>query len=248
MVEKQTAQHHQAALKWVLATWDQTLGLSELQHRRLERLLAQETRPPKRFGEEDYFGMLLQLSRLPEGKFKRDLEGGAMGEVTPQLAEARRREPMLERDGYVPENKVVRAPRRSIRPMKSRNESKDKTAMSERTWARNKQGLQGSAPAGFRLIGVASGAIALFATALAAILVVPAQAQMPAPRFGEVVPRDVREMYDRGLQYLAATQGEKVTGQAAAVRIRGCRKRARDDRDGTHGVPGQRRRSQFRAL
>jgi hypothetical protein len=34
------------------------------------------------------------------------------------------------------------------------------------------------------------------------------QAQMPAPRFGEVVPRDVREMYDRGLQYLATTQGE----------------------------------------
>ena len=32
---------------------------------------------------------------------------------------------------------------------------------------------------------------------------------MPAPRFGEVVPRDVREMYDRGLQYLATTQGEK---------------------------------------
>ena len=25
---------------------------------------------------------------------------------------------------------------------------------------------------------------------------------------GEVVPRDVREMYDRGLQYLAATQTE----------------------------------------
>jgi hypothetical protein len=35
-----------------------------------------------------------------------------------------------------------------------------------------------------------------------------ARAQPPAPRFGEVVPRDVREMYDRGLQYLAATQGE----------------------------------------
>ena len=37
----------------------------------------------------------------------------------------------------------------------------------------------------------------------------PALAQLPTPRFGEVVPRDVREMYDRGLQYLATTQGEK---------------------------------------
>jgi hypothetical protein len=33
--------------------------------------------------------------------------------------------------------------------------------------------------------------------------------QVPGTRFGEVVPRDVREMYDRGLQYLAAKQTEK---------------------------------------
>jgi hypothetical protein len=36
-----------------------------------------------------------------------------------------------------------------------------------------------------------------------------ATAQPPVERFGEVVPRDVREMYDRGLQYLASTQNEK---------------------------------------
>jgi hypothetical protein len=48
----------------------------------------------------------------------------------------------------------------------------------------------------------------LIATALIAIAA-PAWAQLPTPQFGEVVPRDVREMYDRGLQYLANTQGEK---------------------------------------
>jgi len=36
-----------------------------------------------------------------------------------------------------------------------------------------------------------------------------ASAQLPATRSGEVVPRDVREMYDRGLQYLAKTQTEQ---------------------------------------
>jgi hypothetical protein len=44
----------------------------------------------------------------------------------------------------------------------------------------------------------------------------PAFAQLPADRFGEVVPRDVREMYDRGLQYLAGAQtgnGEWPGGQ-----------------------------------
>jgi hypothetical protein len=35
-----------------------------------------------------------------------------------------------------------------------------------------------------------------------------AQAGLPNLSIGEVVPRDVREMYDRGLQYLAATQTE----------------------------------------
>jgi hypothetical protein len=35
-----------------------------------------------------------------------------------------------------------------------------------------------------------------------------AAAQPPSTRTGEVVPRDVREMYDRGLQYLAASQTE----------------------------------------
>jgi hypothetical protein len=37
----------------------------------------------------------------------------------------------------------------------------------------------------------------------------PAMAQAPGARFGEVVPRDVREMYERGMQYLAKTQSEQ---------------------------------------
>jgi hypothetical protein len=37
----------------------------------------------------------------------------------------------------------------------------------------------------------------------------PARAQAPTARFGEVIPRDVREMYDRGLHFLATTQSER---------------------------------------
>ena len=36
-----------------------------------------------------------------------------------------------------------------------------------------------------------------------------ARAQLPSSHSGEVVPRDVREMYDRGLQFLAASQTER---------------------------------------
>jgi hypothetical protein len=35
-----------------------------------------------------------------------------------------------------------------------------------------------------------------------------AAAQPPTPHYGEVIPRDVREMYDRGLQFLASSQSE----------------------------------------
>src|SRR6266487_3309331 len=55
-----------------------------------------------------------------------------------------------------------------------------------------------------------------------------ARAQPPNARIGEAVPRDVRELYDKGLQYLAKTQTDKgdwqgghqgpgVTGMALMV-------------------------------
>ncbi len=59
-------------------------------------------------------------------------------------------------------------------------------------------------PAGVRLAVVGCLAIAAMLGRAA-----PASAQIPTARFGEVVPRDVREMYDRGLQYLAKTQTDR---------------------------------------
>jgi hypothetical protein len=48
----------------------------------------------------------------------------------------------------------------------------------------------------------------LAALVLALVPTVDATAQVPNVHQGEVIPRDVREMYDRGLQYLASTQTE----------------------------------------
>jgi hypothetical protein len=59
---------------------------------------------------------------------------------------------------------------------------------------------EGTQPS-FRLLG---GFIAL---AIALLTPSLAYAQPASTKTGEVVPRDVREMYDRGLQYLAKTQG-----------------------------------------
>jgi hypothetical protein len=54
------------------------------------------------------------------------------------------------------------------------------------------------------------------ATLLTAVLLLAssrASAQLPQERFGEVVPRDVREMYDRGLQFLVSTQADDGSWQ-----------------------------------
>ena len=51
--------------------------------------------------------------------------------------------------------------------------------------------------------------IGLFGSSLVSLSISNAHAQLPTMRTGEVIPRDVREMYDRGLQYLATTQTEK---------------------------------------
>ena len=58
-------------------------------------------------------------------------------------------------------------------------------------------------PPGARRIGGAVLAVAL------AVPLGMARGQVPGERVGEVVPRDVREMYDRGIQYLAKSQTEQ---------------------------------------
>ncbi|MSR58159.1 MAG: squalene--hopene cyclase [Planctomycetaceae bacterium] len=50
--------------------------------------------------------------------------------------------------------------------------------------------------------------IALLAAAVALVLPRPVAAQPPDLRSGEAIPRDLREMYERGVQYLARTQTE----------------------------------------
>jgi hypothetical protein len=103
----------------VLATWDEMLGLSPHQRERLQGLLNQSTRPPRRFGAEDYFGVLWQVSQLPEPVLKPIFREDQWAKLTPQLAEARRREPMLKREGYVPDRDVVVGPSPADAPPKS---------------------------------------------------------------------------------------------------------------------------------
>jgi len=64
---------------------------------------------------------------------------------------------------------------------------------------------------GWHALSAAKGVV-VASPAVAALLIAltsTAMSQPPALRSGDVVPRDVREMYDRGLQFLVTTQSDK---------------------------------------
>jgi hypothetical protein len=98
---------YQATLKWVVANLDTTLHLSADQHGRLAVLLAAETRPPRVFGEYDYFGVLFQLSRLPESRVKPIFDPGQWAKLQVQLAAATRLAHTLEERGFLPDDGVA---------------------------------------------------------------------------------------------------------------------------------------------
>ena len=70
--------------------------------------------------------------------------------------------------------------------------------------------------------------LAAFATGPLGLVV----AQPPAVQSGEVVPRDVREIYDRGLKFLAASQSQDGTwdgGEPGPAMKQGLENAARAD-------------------
>jgi hypothetical protein len=110
------SRRHRATLDWVLGTWDHSLGLNAGQHQRLLALFEQETRPPKKFGTDDYFGLLCQVSRVPEATLKSILNDSQWTKLKPEFAQAKQMEPMLKQTGYVPEPDVAAAPRPADAP------------------------------------------------------------------------------------------------------------------------------------
>jgi hypothetical protein len=108
---------HRATIKWVVGNLDSTLQLSRAQHHQLEALLVEETQPPERFGEYDYYGVVYQMSLFPEKKIRRILEDEQWVKLARQFAEASRLGPTLREGGFLPAGGVARtAPARGHRP------------------------------------------------------------------------------------------------------------------------------------
>jgi hypothetical protein len=98
---------HRATIRWVVATFDTVLELNAVQHGQLETLLVEQTRPPRYFGEYDYYGVLFQASKLPETRFKSILSDRQWAKLSMHIAESKRLLPTLKAHGFVPDDDVA---------------------------------------------------------------------------------------------------------------------------------------------
>ena len=100
---------HKATIRWAIGSLETWLQLSHEQHEKLEGLLSARTRPPRKFGAYDYYGLLFQASKLSEKELKSIFSESQWEKVEKQLAEARRLEKTLRVGGFLPEDDVADA-------------------------------------------------------------------------------------------------------------------------------------------
>jgi hypothetical protein len=100
---------HRATIRWAIGSMEPWLKLSPEQHEKLETLLGAGTKPPRKFGAYDYYGLMFQASKLPEKDFKSIFSDGQWQKVEQQIAEARRLEKTLRVGGFLPDDDVADA-------------------------------------------------------------------------------------------------------------------------------------------
>jgi hypothetical protein len=94
---------HRAKIALVIATLDNSLGLTADQRRRLEKVLVDETRPPRESSQYDFYVILLQAANLPEEKLKPIFDNTQWRSLAPYFTQSQRLADFLKTGGYLPE-------------------------------------------------------------------------------------------------------------------------------------------------
>jgi len=99
-----------ARVDLALELLNNAVGFTAEQSEQLLKLLAEETRPPKRLGQNDYYAVLYQIALVPEAKVKPIFDEVQWRLLSRQLAQAKGLGMWLKQNGFVPDEARGPAP------------------------------------------------------------------------------------------------------------------------------------------
>ena len=170
---------HAAKVRLFVAILEQSCPLKSTQRDAMVELLLKETRPALRSSEYDWYVVIVQAAKIPDSKLKPILDQAQLTYVKKITGQARGMEGNAQANGRIARSSKLDGT--LIRKITSCNVN-----------TRNRLLLRAMVAVVAAIVGNAA----------------PCPAQPVQEHIGEVVPRDVREMYDRGLQYLVKTQND----------------------------------------
>ena len=93
---------YEAKIELVLSNLENSISLRAEQRQRLVKLLLDETEPPKKFGQYDFYVVLFQAGKLGEAKLRPILDDAQWQSLKKVLDQYRGMERFLKSQGYVP--------------------------------------------------------------------------------------------------------------------------------------------------
>jgi hypothetical protein len=93
---------YEAKVAVVLAMLESGVPLRDEQRQRFLKVLVEETQPPKKFGQYDYYVVMHQAAKVPEGKLKPIFDDAQWRALRQQFRQARGMEAFLQKNGFLP--------------------------------------------------------------------------------------------------------------------------------------------------
>ena len=94
---------YRAKIDLTVAFLDNAVGFKADQRKQLAELLLAETKPPRRYGQYDYYVVMWQASHLPEAKLKPLFDDTQWKLLNRQFTQVKGMEPFLKQNGYLEE-------------------------------------------------------------------------------------------------------------------------------------------------
>lgn len=101
---------YRAKVDLTVAFLDNAVGFKADQRKKLADLLVAETKPPKRYGQYDYYVVMWQAAKLPEDKIKPIFDDTQWKLLTRQLTQVQGMGQFLKQNGYLDEGDELPKP------------------------------------------------------------------------------------------------------------------------------------------